>query len=62
MHINKELFYQLKDALFIEFLEDDLDTIKLNLLRPNNEDDEIDDKKLLKAYTMILKYYGVENG
>jgi len=62
MYINKELFYQLKDALFIEFLEDDIDTIKLNLLRPNNEDDEIDDKNLLKAYTMILKYYGVENG
>lgn len=62
MHINNELFYNLKDTFMIEFLKDDIDTIKLNLLRPNNEDDEIDDKNLLKAYTMILKYYGVENG
>lgn len=61
MQINKELFYAIKDNFMIEFLKDDIDTIKLNLLNPLHEDDEKLDKKLLKAYTRILKYYGVDN-
>jgi hypothetical protein len=58
MPIDSELFYQLKDALMIDFLKDDVDTIKLNLLNPLHEDDEKLDRKLLKAYSRILKYYG----
>ena len=61
MPIDGELFYQLKDALMIDFLKDDVDTIKLNLLNPLHEDDEKLDRKLLKAYSRILKYYGVDN-
>ena len=61
MKINKELLYAIKDNLMIEFLRDDINTIKLNLLNPLHEDDEKLDKKLLKAYTRILKYYGVDN-
>jgi len=60
--ITKETFYALKDNFMIEFLKDDVDTIKLNLLNPLHEDDEKLDRKLLKAYSRILKYYGVENG
>ena len=61
MPIDGELFYQLKDALMIDFLKDDVDTIKLNLIRPLHEDDEKLDRKLLKAYSRILKYYGVDD-
>lgn len=57
--ITKETFYALKDNFMIEFLKDDVDTIKLNLLNPLHEDDEKLDRKLLKAYSRILKYYGV---
>ena len=61
MNINKELFYNLKDALMVDFLIDDIDTIKL---KPDfeymDEDDFKNDKKLLKAYKTILKYYGVD--
>lgn len=59
--ITKETFYALKDNFMIEFLKDDVDTIKLNLLNPLHEDDEKLDRKLLKAYSRILKYYGVDN-
>ena len=61
MEIDGELFYQLKDALMIDFLKDDVDTIKLNLIRPLHEDDKKLDRKLLKAYSIILKYYGVDD-
>ena len=61
MPIDGELFYQLKDALMIDFLKDDVDTIKLNLIRPLHEDDKKLDRKLLKAYKLILKYYGVDD-
>ena len=61
MKLDPELYWALKDSLMIEFLKDDVDTIKLNLLSPLHEDDEKLDKKLLKAYTRILKYYGVDN-
>jgi hypothetical protein len=50
----------------IEFLKDDIDTVSLNLLNPiyhkSDKDDRKDDKKLLKAYKTILKYYGVDYG
>lgn len=59
--ITKETFYALKDNFMIEFLKDDVDTIKLNLLNPLHEDDEKLDRKLLKAYSRILKYYGVDD-
>lgn len=59
--ITKETFYALKDNFMIEFLKDDVDTIQLNLLNPLHEDDEKLDRKLLKAYSRILKYYGVDD-
>jgi len=63
MNINKELFYNLKDALMVEFLMDDINTIEL---QPDyeymNDDDFKHDKKLLKAYKTILEYYGVDYG
>ena len=61
MKIDTELFYALKDRFMVEFLKDDVDTIKLNLIRPLDEDDKKLDRKLLKAYKLILKYYGVDN-
>ena len=43
----------------VEFLKDDLDTIKKSLNTDWHEDDTKFDKKLIKAYKLILKYYGV---
>ena len=61
IELDDEVLYHLKDAIMIEFLKDDVDTIKINQLRPLHEDDVEYDKKLLKAYSRILKYYGVDN-
>jgi len=63
MHINKELFYNLKDALMVDFLMDDIKIIKLQPdIKYMNDDDFKYDKKLLQAYKTILEYYGVDYG
>lgn len=63
MQFDSELFYALKDALMVEFLKDDLNTVRYNLNSTLvHEDDKKLDEELEKAYNKILKYYGVTNG
>lgn len=62
IEFDNELLFDIKDAVFIEFLKDDLDSIKQNILYHTHPDDIKYDKKLIKAYRRILDYYGVENG
>lgn len=59
VELDDEILYQIKDAVMVEFLKDDLDTIKKSLNTDWHEDDTKFDKKLIKAYKLILKYYGV---
>lgn len=61
LEIDDNLFYALKDSLMVEFLKDDLKTVKICLKNSVHEDDEQEDKKLIKAYKLILKYYGVKD-
>lgn len=61
IEFDNEFMYQLKDAVFIQFLKDDLGTVKLCLKEDTHPDDIKYNKKLLKAYRTILKYYGVNN-
>ena len=61
IEFDNEFMYQLKDAVFIEFLKDDLRTILDSEKHYRHPDDVKYDKKLLKAYRRILKYYGVED-
>ena len=59
VELDDEILYQIKDAVMVEFLKDDLDTIKKSLNTDWHEDDIKFHKKLIKAYKLILKYYGV---
>lgn len=59
--LDSEVVYTIKDAVMIEFLKDDLETIKLNLQTDCYPDDVKYNKKLIKAYKRILDYYGVED-
>lgn len=61
IELSDELLYQIKDAVMIEFLKDDLSTLKHSIDTDWHEDDKKMDKKLVKAYNLILKYYGVDN-
>lgn len=56
-----EFIYQLKNAVMIEFLKDDLESVKQNLIEDSHPDDVKYNKKLLKAYRKVLDYYGVED-
>ena len=62
IELDDDCFDKLKDNLMIAFLKDDIDTVEWAL---NNGYQHLDDieynKKLLKAYKRILKYYGVTN-
>ena len=60
--LDNEFIYRLKDALYVEFLKDDLDSIKQNLITETHHEDIKYNKKLIKAYKRILKYYGVNYG
>ena len=59
IEIDDNLFYDLKDIFMVKFLLDDVETLKeikeLGL-------HEKDYSKLLRAYKIILKYHGVNNG
>lgn len=61
IEIEDELLYQIKDAVMVEFLKEDLEVVKDSLYRAGHEDDIKYDKKLIKAYKTILKYYGVKD-
>ena len=60
--VDNEFVYQLKDAVMVQFLKDDLDTVKQSLADGSHPVDQKYDKKLLKAYKRILDYYGEDNG
>jgi len=62
IEFDNEFMYQLKDAVFIEFLRDDLRTILETEEHYRHQDDIKYDKKLIKAYKRILDYYGVKDG
>ena len=62
IELDNEVLYLLKDSVMIEFLKDDLDTvIKAQHSTWVHKDDIKFNKKLIKAYKTILKYYGVGN-
>lgn len=61
IELDNELLYQIKDAVMVEFLKDDVDTLKQSLKDYQHQDDVKYNKQLLKAYKRILNYYGVEN-
>ena len=60
--VDNEVMYQFKDAVMVQFLKSDLGTVKMNLKQSNYPVDIKYDKKLIKAYKRILKYYGENNG
>lgn len=63
LQIDDNFFYNLKDSLMVEFLKSDLETVKYFFTSGGYQhpDDIKYNKKLLKAYKRILKYYGVTN-
>ena len=61
IEINDEFFYLVEDAIMVEFLKKDLETVKQNLITACHPDDIKYDKKLIKAYKQILDYYGVKD-
>ncbi len=60
--LNDNIMYEIKDAVMVQFLKDDLDSVKQNLADGSHPVDHKYDKKLLKAYKRILDYYGENNG
>lgn len=62
IEFDSELMNQLKDAVMVEFLKDDLKNIRINLRNDFHVNDVKYDKKLIKAYLRILDYYGANNG
>lgn len=61
IEIDNKLMHELKNAVMVEFLKDDLDTIQINDgINCVHPDDIKYNKKLVKAYKRILNYYGCE--
>ena len=56
--VDNEFVYQIKDAVMVQFLKYDIATVKESLAEGSHPVDQKYDKKLLKAYRTILKYYG----
>jgi hypothetical protein len=60
IEFDNNIMYDIKDAVMVQFLKDDLKTIQenyaVNWVHP---DDVKYNKKLVKAYKTILDYYGV---
>lgn len=56
--LETETMHQIKDNIMVAFLKDDLDTIRNTEGSYRHPDDIKYDKKLMKAYKTILKYYG----
>jgi hypothetical protein len=61
IELDRELVNELKDKLFVQFLNDDLETLLLDLSTDQHIDDIKYTRKLVKAYVRILKYYGVND-
>jgi len=57
IEIDNNFMYELKDAVMVAFLKDDLDTLLTSYDNWYHEDDIKANKKLVKAYKTILKYY-----
>ena len=62
IEFDNNIMYDIKDAFMVQFLKDDLDCVKENLASDLHPNDIKYDKKLIKAYKRILKYYGEDNG
>jgi len=60
IEIDDELVQHIKNALMVEFLKDDIDTIQMSD-DLHWHDTAKYNKKLIKAYKTILKYYGVND-
>ena len=61
IELDDNIIYDIKDAIMVQFLKDDLNSVKKSLADGYHPVDVKYDKKLLKAYSRILKYYGVDN-
>ena len=59
IEFDNNIMYDIKDAVMVQFLKADLESVKQNLMEARHPNDIKYDKKLLKAYRTILKYYGV---
>jgi len=60
--LDDNIMYEIKDAVMVQFLKDDLDFVKQNIETDRHPNDIKYNKKLLKAYKRILDYYGENNG
>ena len=58
IEFDNELIFQIKDAVMIKFLKEDLESVKKSLVEDTHPVDVKYNKKLLKAYRTVLKYYG----
>lgn len=58
IELDRELVNELKDKLFVQFLNDDLETLLLELSVDQHIVDLKYTRKLVKAYVRILNYYG----
>jgi hypothetical protein len=61
IEFDNEFMHQLKDAVFVNFLKNDLQTILDTEKHYRHPDDIKYDKKLIRAYRKILDYYGVKD-
>ena len=58
IELDNEVVYMIKDVIMVEFLKDDLESVKQNIKTDIHPDDVKYNKKLLKACITVLKYYG----
>ena len=58
IEFDNNIMYDIKDSIMVQFLKDDLNSIKQNLANSSLPADTKYDKKLIKAYKRILDYYG----
>ena len=56
--LDNNIMCDIKDAIMVQFLKDDLNSITQNPSRSFLPGDIKYDKKLIKAYKRILDYYG----
>ena len=59
--LETETKHQIRDNIMVAFLKDDLATMRDTEGLYRHPDDIKYDKKLMKAYKTILKYYGVND-
>jgi hypothetical protein len=60
--LDNNVMLDIKEAIMVQFLKDDLNYVKQNIETDYHPDDVKYNKKLLKAYKRILDYYGEDNG